>query len=372
MHDVVVVGGNLAGTSAAVHAASKGLNVVLIEKNKKPFLPAHCGEAIHKDTLEYFNLYNFEYIKNPILKTIINVGNKEYDIEYKSPFQMIIDRNFIENEMLKRAKKQGVKLILGNGMKDFNKPHDVILADNTTIQGEIIIDSSGIACRVGRCVGLASKLRPKDVGVGVQSRVQGNFDIDTMKIWFHKPYAPMGYAYLFPLNKNSANFGIGLLGGQNYDLNELLDNYIKHETSGDFKILSTFRSCVPIAAPLNKVFKDNVMITGDAARLTNSLTAGGIRNALISGASAGIVAAKYINKEINSLELYQLSINQIIRSLAKVYNKKRKMEIEKNFIRGYSRIFSIASKANRIAPNMCQKYILKNLRKDRVCMDSLN
>ena len=192
-----------------------------------------------------------------------------------------------------------------------------------------------------------------------------------MKIWFHKPYAPMGYAYLFPLNEKLANFGIGLMGGQKHDLQLLLNNYIRHEISGEYKILSTFRSCVPIAAPLNKVFKDNVMITGDAARLTNSLTAGGIRYALISGSLAGIIAVKYLNKEINSLELYQMRLRKLIRSLNDLYNKKRKMEKEKNLIKIYSRLFSLASKANKIAPNFFQRYIIKKLQKDRLIIDSL-
>ena len=371
MFDVIVIGGNLAGSSAAINASSRGLNVALVERNEQPFSPAHCGEAIHKDILEYFDLYNHDYIKNPIMEVIINVGIKKYDFKFKTPLQMIIDRNYIENELLQRAKKQGVKLILGNKMKDFNRPNDIILADNTVIKGKIIIDSSGIACKVGRLIGLATKLRPEDIGVGIQSRIQGNFNVDTMKLWFHKPYGPMGYAWLFPFNDNLANVGIGIMGGQKFDMKELLDSYIKYEIKGDYKILSTFKSCVPITSPLNKVYKDNVMITGDAARLVNSLTAGGMRYALISGSLAGIVASKYIKKEINSLELYQLNLNKKIRSLTKIYNKKRKMEKEKKFINAYSRIFSIACNLNRIAPNICQNYLFKSLRKDWHIIDSL-
>ena len=371
MYDVVVVGGNLAGTSSAISASLRGLKVALVEKNKQPFMPAHCGEAIHTDILEYFNLNNLDYTKNPINEVIINVGSKQYDIKLKKPLQMIIDRSFIENEFLKRAKEKGVKLILGNGMKDFNKPNEIILADNTKIKGKIIIDSTGIACQVGKRIGLASILRPQDVGVGIQSRVQGNFKINAMKLWFHKPYGPMGYAWVFPLNKNLANIGIGIMGGQKIDMKELLDRYIKYELKSDYKILSTFRACVPVAAPLKKIYKDNVMITGDAARLTNSLTAGGIRYALLSGSSSGIVASKYINKEIDDLELYQIKLENVIKSLTKVYNKKRKMEIEKNLIKGYSRLFSTFYTLNKIAPNICINYLLKSIKKDWRILDSL-
>ena len=40
MFDVIVIGGNLAGASAAINAAEKGANVALVERHKEPFSPA--------------------------------------------------------------------------------------------------------------------------------------------------------------------------------------------------------------------------------------------------------------------------------------------------------------------------------------------
>ena len=371
MYDVVVIGGNLAGTSAALAAASKGLNVALVERNKHPFQPAHCGEEIDIEILRFFDLYNLNYTKNHIKKFIINVGVKEYDFEFKKDVFLIVDRNFIENELLKRTKNIGVKLILGNRMKKFNKPHEIVLADDTSINGKIIIDSSGITCQVGKHIGIDTKLKPEDIGVGIQSRVQSNFNAGIVKIWFHEPFAPSGYAYLFPLTDKIANIGIGVKGGQKLDLNKLLHNYIKHEIKSDYKILSTFRSCVPVASPLKRLYRDNVMITGDAARLSNSLTGGGIRNAMVSGTIAGLVAVKYLNKEIQSLELYQSLLNKKIKSLTKIHRKKIKMENAKNFIKGYSRSFSVLCKLNKLAPNFSQNYVLKSYRKDGLMINSL-
>ena len=37
-YDVVVIGGNLAGTSAAINALEKGASVAVIEKNLQPYL----------------------------------------------------------------------------------------------------------------------------------------------------------------------------------------------------------------------------------------------------------------------------------------------------------------------------------------------
>lgn len=370
MFDVIVVGGNLAGASAAINAASRGVSVALVERNKEPFNPAHCGEAIDEITLEIFDLNNLNFAKNKIRK--LNIGPKQYILEFKKSVFVIFDRNYVEKELLKRAEQQGAKLILGISMKDFKAPHDIILTNDEIIKGKIIIDGSGIACQVGRRIGMDTKLRPEDIGVCIQSRVKGDFDADTMKFWFHKPYAPLGYAWLFPLNTQLANIGIiSIIGGQPLDYGKLLKNYIKYECSGKYEILKTFRSCVPLSAPMNKLIKDNVMITGDAARLANSALGGGIRNALFSGGIAGIIAGKYIRKEIQSLEPYQNILQKNIVSLRKFYNKKIKIDNEKKFVRAYNRAFAIICISNKLAPNFLYNLISNLLKKDGLLLDSL-
>ena len=71
MYDVVVVGGNLAGATAAINAAHKDVKVAIIEKNKKPFSPAHCGEAIPKAVADYFKLDKIGCKYNNIKKVTV-------------------------------------------------------------------------------------------------------------------------------------------------------------------------------------------------------------------------------------------------------------------------------------------------------------
>ena len=109
-------------------------------------------------------------------------------------------------------------------MKKFNPPNEIVLDNNKKITGKVIIDGSGIVCIVGKHIGIDTKLEPRDIGVCIQSRVQSEFDANTIHMWFHKPYAPFGYAWLFPINKNEANIGLGGFGGQKLDLKKLLEN----------------------------------------------------------------------------------------------------------------------------------------------------
>ena len=144
-------------------------------------------------------------------------SSKEYHITLNKHRVYIIDRNYAENYLLKEAEKKGVELKLGISMNGFNPPNDIILNNNKIIKGRVIIDASGIACQVGRQIGMGPKLLKQQIGVCIQSRVQGNFDNETLKIWFHKPYAPFGYAWFFPVNEKTANIGIGISGGQKID-----------------------------------------------------------------------------------------------------------------------------------------------------------
>jgi digeranylgeranylglycerophospholipid reductase len=370
MFDVIVIGGNLAGASAAINAAEKGVNVAIVERHKEPFSPPHCGEGIADVTGELLELDKINCPKNEIKFVQINVSTfKEYLFKLKTQKIFIIDRNYLEKSLLEKARKKGVKLILGVNMSDFKSPNDVILDNEKKISGKVIIDASGIACQVGRRIGLNTRLKPEDIGVCIQSRVKSNFNNQIQKMWFHKPYAPFGYAWVFPKSNTLANIGLGIPGGQNVDLDKLLTNYINFITDGKNTVLSTFRSCVPSGLPLQPLVKDNVMFVGDAARLVNSATGAGIHHAIVSGSLAGYIAAKYVRGELPSLEIYQTEMQNKISRLTRTYYNKSKLTTDQKYISAYKKAWSMLSIVNKIFPNFFQGYVAKVLRKDYPILD---
>jgi len=323
MFDVIVVGGNLAGATAAIKASNKGLKVALIEKNKQPFDPAHCGEMLFDIEAEALNLKKIGCQKNEINKLIINISPKNYIFRFKKNRIIIFDRNFVEKKLLEITEKNGTYLFLGVKMIDYKQPDEIILENKEIIKGKVIIDATGILCQIGKKIGLKTKLDKRDIGVCIQARVKSDLDADTINIWFHKPYAPFGYAYLFPFNKNMANIGLGIPGGQKFDYNKTLIDYVKKVTNNNYEIISSFISYVPLAPPINQLVNNNILITGDAARLAHPISGGGIKNAIFSGSLAGIISAKYIQGEISSLKPYQDLLQKKISKLKNEYNFRR-------------------------------------------------
>ena len=107
MFDVIVIGGNLAGASAAMNAADKGVNVALVERRKEPFFPAHCGEGIADVAGELLELDKINCPKNEINLVQINISNfKEYFFKLKKHKFFIIDRNYVEKKLLEKAGKR--------------------------------------------------------------------------------------------------------------------------------------------------------------------------------------------------------------------------------------------------------------------------
>ena len=71
---VLIVGGGLAGLTAAVHLSKEGIDVVLIEKSKYPYHKV-CGEYISNEVIPYLNRLGIDPFENgavPISKLEIS------------------------------------------------------------------------------------------------------------------------------------------------------------------------------------------------------------------------------------------------------------------------------------------------------------
>ena len=164
MYDIIIIGGNLSGATAAINAAEFGANVALIEKNKQPFFPPHCGEATEEITAQILDLDKIGCYKNQIKQFNINVSNsKEYTFKLKKHGIFIIDRHFVEKYLLKAAEKKGVDIFIGRRMTNFNPPNEIELDKKEKLNGKIFIDATGISCQIGKRVRNDTELKPNDM-----------------------------------------------------------------------------------------------------------------------------------------------------------------------------------------------------------------
>jgi digeranylgeranylglycerophospholipid reductase len=146
---------------------------------------------------------------------------------------------------------------------------------------------------VGRWGGLETTLKTSDITTCFQYRMT-NLKIEPNFCEFLLgSVAPGGYAWIFPKGGDTANVGLGVLGSRLKKRGEVkayLDKFIKNdERLKHGQPLEALAAAVSVSPPVEKSVTDGLLLVGDAARVIDPITGGGIANSCIQGVFAGQV-----------------------------------------------------------------------------------
>ena len=110
---------------------------------------------------------------------------------------------------------------------------------------------------------------------------------------------------------------------QNNKLGEILDGS---------KIINKFQG-MSKAGIMQRRVRGNVLLAGDAARTLDPLLGYGMKNAIKSGYAAAETAITYLNKEVNTLSIYEKKIEKTTTqtkkdtNLRKIFNKLNNQDL---------------------------------------------
>ncbi len=309
-YDVVVIGAGPAGSSAAYAAAKAGLDVLLIEKRAEVGSPIRCAEGVGKEGLQDAGITpKKEWIANELVGAKIYAPSGEFITLDASmagnEVGYIIHRDLFDQYLAKMAVDAGSELYTRTIAKHIERSGNEMITkircfgEVHEVKSPIVIGADGFESLVGEWVGLKTRLLPKDINVTFEYRITGgNFDPDYAEFFVGNEVAPGGYVWVFPKSENEANVGIGVLlsriQSEKDKPKHLLDKFIKEHPEYKGKVIAVISGAVSVSKPLEPSYTDNVMLVGDAARLIDPLTGGGIINAIISGKAAGKIAAEAI------------------------------------------------------------------------------
>lgn len=314
-YDVIVVGAGPGGSSAAMHAARGGADVLLIEKRQEIGSPVRCAEGVSKSGLEKCGIKpDPKWIASEMKGAKLHSPDDTV-VELSEEFAgnevgYVLERKIFDREMAAMAAEAGAEIMMKSMAVDFFRKDDTcglrILSDGEEkeIEANLIIAADGVESKMARMAGIDTTLAPSDVESCVQYLMAGlECDLDYTHFYIGSCYSPGGYIWIFPKGGSKANVGIGVQGSRiplkaRGFARGLLDKFIKErpEISAGKKI-EIIVGGVPVSGPKYETVVDNLMVVGDAARHADPATGGGIINAIRGGRFAAETAIQALQEE---------------------------------------------------------------------------
>jgi digeranylgeranylglycerophospholipid reductase len=310
LRDLIVVGAGPAGSSAARYAASKGLDVLMLDKRKEIGKPVQCGEfvASKEEVLSMFphagGLDGIDLIPQNIIQRNIT-GIKVYTPkgkEYRMPFSgFTVQRDGLDAHLASLAEKEGAEIstdTVVNSVSDRN-----VLTSKGSHEGKVIIGADGSRSVVARSSGLQA---PTRLYPALTCQVDGDFGSELMM--YFGSVAPFGYAWIIPKN-NCANVGLGASDKlPNNDVRRLFNKFTQER---GFEPRQIAGGLVPMSGPVEKTVSGNALLVGDAAGHLMVTNGGGVNAAMICGRIAGECVVDTVLKGVPLMN-YEIRWREIV------------------------------------------------------------
>ena len=303
--DVVIVGAGPGGSMAAKFCAQGGLKTIMIEKKAEVGAPLRCAEGVSKKWLEEVGIepdpaWICADMAGAVIRSPKGYQFKLDESKAGSEVGYVLERHLFDKALARDAVKAGSKLMMRTSCTDVIREGGKLvgikaksMGEEIEIRAKAIIAADGFESQVGRWAGIDTNLKLNDIDSCIQYRMV-NADVDPEYCEFNigKSVAPGGYLWIFPKGEGVANVGIGVLGTlcTNADAKVYLDKFIANDSRfKNSQAVEVAAGMVSLCPGLDCAVDDNIILVGDAARIIDPITGGGICHACRTGMYAGKV-----------------------------------------------------------------------------------
>ncbi len=314
LFDAIIVGGGPAGTASAITLAKAGKQIAVIDKATFP-RDKICGDAISVDVLnqlpklstDLLNQFGQKAGKLPSYGLKLAAPNeKAASLPFYFRGQVhkgyLCKRYEFDNVLFQFARSFPNVTTFENAriqaLRTNTHTAEVDLAPYLTIKSPVIVGADGAHSVVNRYLG-KNKTDKNFTSAGLRVYYENVKDFEKgnhVELHFFNETLP-GYVWVFPLENNQANVGIGILSNRVKKANLNLKSTLEKVLTTKDSLKERFRHAYPLEKPKGfglplggkrrEVSGDRFLLTGDAAGFIDPFTGEGIGNAIRSGRMAG-------------------------------------------------------------------------------------
>ena len=306
--EILIIGGGLAGLTAAIHLSKIGIQVILIEKNEYPKHKV-CGEYISNEVLPYLNyldlkisdlhptnIKNLEFstVSGKIIKSILPLGG------------FGISRYTLDEYLYKKAIANGCKIIQDTveSIVFNNEEFTVTTSDKTIFKSEIVIGAFGKRSNIDQKLN-RNFIQKKSHWLAVKAHYSGDFPNDVVGLHNFKG----GYCGVSKVENNRINICY-LADYETFKKHKNINDYQEQVVTQNpylkaifSKSKSLFENPLTISQisfDKKQTVENHILMIGDTAGLIHPLCGNGMAMAIHSAKIASELIGQYYNDEIKT------------------------------------------------------------------------
>lgn len=344
-NEVLIIGGGLAGLTAAIHLSSIGINVTVVEKNSYPKHKV-CGEYISNEVLPYLKSLNIDI--SDLYPTHINklTFSTAAGKSITAPLPLGgfgISRYALDEYLYNKA--------VANGTLFIHESAETIAFDNdaftiTTSSGKKL-EATVVLGAFGKRSNMDQKMQrafiqQKSPWLAVKAHYKGNFPNDLVGLHNFKG----GYCGVSKVENDVVNVCY-LADYETFKNYKNIDEYQEKVVSANPNLKAVFSNMTPlfdkpltisqISFEKKEAVENHMLMIGDTAGLIHPLCGNGMAMAIHSAKIAAELVEEYFNKQLT------------------------RKQLEENYISQWNYNFKNRLKTGRMLSNLLQKPKLSNV-----------
>ncbi len=319
-YDVVVVGAGPAGAVLAYDLARRGVDVLLLDKQRMPRYKCCAGGV----TTKAARLLDFDI--SDAVEDVVHRISFTFNLhssclrQHDQPLMYTVMRDKFDDLLAKKAQQAGATLADNQEVVRIRAVGDwveISTSRNTSLRTRIVAGADGAYSAVARELGMD---RRADSAIGMESEVL--LPDEDLTVWrstaqMELGFIRSGYAWVFPKRKH-VSVGAGRISPGAKHFRQRHQEFLGSIGTGKHTVLRSGSHLIPTCTKGSLIWRDKALLLGDAAGLADPLTGEGIHNAILSAHLAAPVIEDLLAHEKAGLERYQQGIEETIISELKI------------------------------------------------------